>query len=439
MTTQQQTVIVTGNDNTGPVPDVATLPTVTDECEVTLTPPTATDNCAGTVTGTTANLTVTGAGTHTVVWTYDDGRGNTSQQNQTVVVTDTHAPTIALVGASSITVECHTSFTDPGVTTEDNCVPKNVTVDVTGAPDINVPNTYTVTYTATDGGGNEASVQRTVVVVDTIAPVIALTGASPLTVECHTPFTDPGATASDSCDTNVPVNVSGTVDANVVGTYTLVYTAADDSGNAATSVSRTVNVVDTTAPTISCPANIVVYLPLNSTATSMPVSFTAPTASDTCDASVPVTTTHASGSVFSVGSTAVTASTSDDSGNAASCTFTVTVLYNFAGFFSPVNNPPTFNNVNAGRAIPIKFSLSGDKGLNIFAAGYPVSQQIACDTSAPLTDVEGTITTGGSTLTYSPDQYHYSWKTDVVWLGTCRVLTVKLNDGSEHTAFFKFK
>ncbi|MBA3242417.1 MAG: PxKF domain-containing protein, partial [Acidobacteria bacterium] len=53
--------------------------------------------------------------------------------------------------------------------------------------------------------------------------------------------------------------------------------------------------------------------------------------------------------------------------------------------------------------------------------------------------LEGTETSGGSTLTYSPDQYHYNWKTEKAWEGTCRVLVIKLNDSTEHTAVFKFK
>ena len=110
-----------------------------------------------------------------------------------------------------------------------------------------------------------------------------------------------------------------------------------------------------------------------------------------------------------------------------------------AGFFSPVANLPTFNSVKAGQAIPVKFSLNGNHGLGIMAAGFPASQQIACNSSAPLSDLEGTETSGGSTLTYSPDQYHYNWKTESGWAGTCRVLVVKLNDGTEHTALFKFK
>jgi hypothetical protein len=50
--------------------------------------PTATDNCAGIINATTTDpLSYTNAGTHTITWTYNDGHGNTSIQNQTVTVT----------------------------------------------------------------------------------------------------------------------------------------------------------------------------------------------------------------------------------------------------------------------------------------------------------------------------------------------------------------
>lgn len=440
-TTQTQTVIVTGNDTAAPVADIANLPTVTGECEVTVNPPTATDNCAGTVTATTPDqLTYTAAGTYTIHWTYTDGTGNTSGQNQTVVVTDVHAPTIALEGASSITVECHTSYVDQGVTTTDNCAPENVNVVTTGLPNINVPGTYTINYTATDSGGNQASVQRTVIVQDTTKPVITRTGPASVTVECHTSYTDAGATASDTCDTSVPVTVTGTVDINTPGTYTLTYNSTDDSGNAATSVQRTVTVVDTTAPTISCPSNITVYLPLNSTATSTVVNYTTPGGSDSCGTPTTIRTAGlASGAAFPVGTTTNTFRVTDPSGNYSECSFTVTVLYNFTGFNSPINNLPTLNSVNAGKNIPVKFSLSGNKGLNIMAVDNPYSVSFNCATNDPGVDILETNNAGESTLTYSPDTYHYNWKTESSWAGTCRQLVITLNDGSVHVANFKFK
>jgi len=115
--------------------------------------------------------------------------------------------------------------------------------------------------------------------------------------------------------------------------------------------------------------------------------------------------------------------------------------YNFTGFFQPVDNLPTVNTVNAGRAIPVKFSLGGDQGLNIFDAGYPKSQIIACDSTAGVDGIEQTVTAGSSSLSYdaSTDTYTYVWKTEKVWAGTCRQLVVKLNDGTFHRANFKFK
>jgi TolB protein len=114
--------------------------------------------------------------------------------------------------------------------------------------------------------------------------------------------------------------------------------------------------------------------------------------------------------------------------------------YNFTGFFQPVDNLPTLNIVKAGSAIPVKFSLSGDQGLNIFAPGYPSSSVIACGGTAGDA-IEQTVTAGSSSLSYdaSTDQYTYVWKTEKAWAGTCRTLVVKLDDGTYHKANFSFK
>ena len=122
-------------------------------------------------------------------------------------------------------------------------------------------------------------------------------------------------------------------------------------------------------------------------------------------------------------------------------TSTPTPGFIFTGFFSPVNNLPVLNEVNAGRAIPVKFSLGGDQGLNIFAAGYPKSEAIVCDSSALVDGIEETVTANASALSYNPatDQYVYVWKTVKAWAGTCRQWVVKLSDNSFHRANFKFK
>jgi uncharacterized protein len=79
-------------------------------------------------------------------------------------------------------------------------------------------------------------------------PVVVLNGDSPMTVEAFTTFVDPGATASDA-NGPLPVTVTGTVDVNTPGTYTLSYTASNVLHS--TTITRTVHVVDTIAPVIS--------------------------------------------------------------------------------------------------------------------------------------------------------------------------------------------
>jgi uncharacterized repeat protein (TIGR01451 family) len=305
-----------------------------------------------------------------------------------------------------------------------------------------------------------ASCTQIIVVNDVTPPVISV---SPQTIaadaSCQAVVPDFTATAqvsdncacsgsdqSESCADRHPITVSQSPAPGTpvgLGTHTITLTANDGSsnngglGNTATTTT-TLTVADQTAPVISCPTDIVVYLPLNSSDTSMPVSYPAATATDNCSTPT-VTYDHASGSVFPVGTTTVTATATDAAGNHSECSFNITVRYNFAGFFSPVANAPTLNAVNAGRAVPVKFSLSGNKGLNIFAANNPYTVSLNCGTNDPGVDVTETLTAGGSTLTFSGDQYVYVWKTESSWAGTCRQLVITLNDGTVHTANFKFK
>jgi hypothetical protein len=118
-----------------------------------------------------------------------------------------------------------------------------------------------------------------------------------------------------------------------------------------------------------------------------------------------------------------------------------TLAYRFSGFFEPVNNLPTVNLVKGGSGVPVKFSLDGNQGLNIFAAGYPASRSVECNSTDPIDVVEETVSASTSGLTYdaSAGQYVYVWKTDKSWASTCRQFVLRLNDGSYHRANFKFR
>jgi dipeptidyl aminopeptidase/acylaminoacyl peptidase len=115
------------------------------------------------------------------------------------------------------------------------------------------------------------------------------------------------------------------------------------------------------------------------------------------------------------------------------------VDYSFSGFYQPVDNLPTLNKTKAGKTIPIRFRLGGDKGLDIFATGYPRSEAINCETGALTDDIEQTVL-GKSGLTYDPvsDRYTYNWATSSSWSG-CRQFVMTLKDGTTHRANFTFK
>ena len=131
----------------------------------------------------------------------------------------------------------------------------------------------------------------------------------------------------------------------------------------------------------------------------------------------------------------------DNAGNtslAVECDYSV--VYDFAGFFRPVDMGGVVNSVKAGSAVPIKFSLHGNQGLDIVAAGSPTLTLTACTAGASVDAIEETVTAGGSTLTYDAvtDQYVYVWKTVKTWSGKCGTFALTLDDGTTHTAKFSF-
>ena len=163
---------------------------------------------------------------------------------------DTVSPVISILGDNPATVELGDVYVDAGATAD-----TGETVVTIGTVDTNTVGSYTITYTATDSAGNIGTATRTVNVVDTTDPVITITGDNPATVELGTAYSDAGATATDLDD--VTVTSTSNVDTDTVGTYSVVYTATDASGNSSTA-SRTVNVIDTTSPIINSPSSFTV-------------------------------------------------------------------------------------------------------------------------------------------------------------------------------------
>jgi len=178
------------------------------------------------------------------------------------------------------------------------------------APDFETKNSYAITLSVSDES-ETTSKDITILVVDTTAPVITVTGDNPATVELGATYTDAGATA----DGNETVTTTGTVDTDTVGSYTLTYSATDAAGNTGTAT-RTVNVVDTTAPVITVTGDNPATVELGATYTD---------AGATADGNETVTTT---GTVDTdtVGSYTLTYSATDAAGNTGTATRTVNVV-----------------------------------------------------------------------------------------------------------------
>jgi hypothetical protein len=248
-------------------------------------------------------------------------------------------PTITLNGADQITIECGTPFNDPGATA--SVCGSSVSVTTTGTVDIHAPGTYSITYSASANGFTTEVTRIVTVEADNTAPTIEVLGANPMTVECHTSFSDPGATAHDACAGDFAATASGTVDANTVGQYIITYSATDPSGHVATPVTRTVNVVDTTAPVVTAPANVTVNTGPGATSCDTSVNdATLGTASadDSCAGALSVTRTGVpAGNVFPVGQTVITY-TANDGYNTGTATQTVTVIDNTAPTISCPDN-----------------------------------------------------------------------------------------------------
>jgi hypothetical protein len=158
--TTTQTVVV--DDVTAPV--APTLSTVTGECSASVTAPTAVDNCVGNVTGTTTDPTsFTAQGTYTVNWSFNDSNGNTSTATQTVTVNDITPPTIDCP-SNIVLSACTETATWTTPVANDNC--SGVTVAQTAGPASGSTfangSSTTITYTATDAGGNQTSCSFTV-------------------------------------------------------------------------------------------------------------------------------------------------------------------------------------------------------------------------------------------------------------------------------------
>ncbi|MSU59040.1 MAG: DUF5011 domain-containing protein, partial [Pedosphaera sp.] len=141
------------------------------------------------------------------------------------------SPIITLLGAANLTNECHFAFTDPGANNS-----AGFSVAVSGSVNPNSPNNYILTYTGTNTLGGVGTATRTVVVNDTLPPVVTLLGANSVTILTNSTFVEPGATMADACDATATFVTNNTVNVAVIGIYTNSFIATDAAGNSNTAI-----------------------------------------------------------------------------------------------------------------------------------------------------------------------------------------------------------
>lgn len=217
---------------------------------------------------------------------------------------------------------------------------------------------------------NLSATSMSFTVIDVTPPVITLLGDNPLTLECGIDtYSEPGATALDPEEGDLSSAIvidSSAVDPSSLGSYSVTYNVSDSSGNAAAETTRTIEVVDTTAPTITAPPNVAAEI-------GDPVDLGTPVVSDACDPS-PAASNDAP-ATYPLGVTIVTWTATDGSGNMATTTQQVTM--------SDTNAPVITLNGDSEVTVWGSYHEAGATALDAYDGVVPVV--IGGDTVLPTT------------------------------------------------------
>jgi hypothetical protein len=366
-----------------------------------------------------ANATVVVAPYTTLTTTYD---GNPHTATVTSI-TGVNGETGAIVGSVDVTHTTHTNagtystdyWTFTGGINYNNVGATTIADSIAKANAVIVVTPYTSLTTAYDANPHTAT-------VTSITGVHSETGNTVGTVDVsHTTHTDAGTYVSDYWF------FTGTANYNDIGNTTITDGIAK--------ANQTI--------TWANPAAITLGTPLSSTQLNATVAGvtggTAPGA---------LTYTPPAGTVLSAGANQplrVDAAATINY-NAANMTVYINVNYSFVGFLQPIDNLPIINSVKAGQTIPVKWQLKdavgnliGDLSSLAPSPNGLTSVRINCDGSSTADPIEELAAPGSTVFRFDGTQFIYNWQTSKSWVGTCRLMTVRLKDGNVYYAQFTFK
>ena len=297
-----------------------TVPTVVDNCE---------SESATSLIGSHSSGSIFTVGQNVIVtYTAMDAAGNDAICFFSIDVIDDESPIFSGcledISQSADAEVCSTTVTWQAPTATDNC--GNIDMMTTHSPDSVFPiGTTNVIYTATDDTGNESLCNFSIIITDDTAPVISCPDNISMTAEngCTTVVTWQEPTPVDNCTIAAFTPSHNSGDEFSDGLTTVNYMTLDANGNEA-SCSFTITVEGQNNITMSaCPPSQTVAAA--SGECTPVVTWTPPTATNTCNGEPTLSSNYNPEDEFPVGSTVVTYDALNDNGNTASCSFTVTV------------------------------------------------------------------------------------------------------------------
>ena len=383
-TTQSNTVKITASNDHTP-PSITAPSDMTIEATGILTP-VSIGQATGTDESGIASITSNASqkfpiGITMVTWTAIDNGGNVAKAVQKITVVDRTTP--VLTAPQPLTVEAKTldhNSVDIGLPSVNDAVGvESVTND---APAYFSIGKTTVTWKAIDSSGNTAMATQIITVKDTTPPIIHV--PSDITQEATNPTSNlvnlGNATATDNGIIKSITNNSPSV--FPLGKTTVSWTATDQSGNQV-SANQIVNIVDTTAPKISSPTDIVFE------ATSLNQNIIPLANATVTDNGIIKSVTNNATQFFSLGKTTILWVATDESGNKANATQTVDVVHTTPPKLTAPNNVTeeatslTSNTISLGNATatdiqPVTITNNASK---IFHLGKTIVLWTAKDTS----------------------------------------------------------
>ncbi|MDU0313893.1 HYR domain-containing protein [Phycicoccus sp. M110.8] len=369
-------------------------------------------------------------GATTVTCTATDKHGNADSGTLTVTVQDTTPPTFDPISVDTA------EATGPDGAAVTFAPHATDTVDATPAIACDHASGSTfplgatqVTCTATDFSGNKSAQTFTVNVADTTEPVVSTPPSQTIeaTSAAGAAYTWVMPTATDLVDGDRPVTCDHEQGSTFpLGTTVVTCSASDLSKNVGSS-SFTVTVQDTTAPAFGAAPNLTAVA---TSASGAKVTYTNPVATDLVDGATAVTCAPASGSTFPLGTTTVICTSTDQAGNTATKTFTVTVTVAWSGFLAPVTEGGSYKQ---GSTIPVKFALTGaSAGVTNLQATLWLRKLPSATTGSDPVAVSTSAATTGNLFRYTDGQYLFNLNTKPLGVGSYE-LRVDLGDGVART------